>query len=100
MDTCLCCARNLPVSEKKCCPICGHSLMGHGWAGLDFHWKVRHEAEMPYSRFWAGLCPSHRDLHPNRQGTTNPAEWLRPYLPTVTVDAAELPENGSSRQVS
>jgi hypothetical protein len=99
MDACLCCAKNLPVSEKKACPLCGHSLMGHGWAGLDFHWKVRHEAEMPYSQFWAGLCQPHRDLHPNRAGTTNPAEWLRPHLPALAVPDSE-PGEESSQQVS
>jgi hypothetical protein len=64
MLTCLCCAENLPVSEKKTCPLCGHSLMGNGWWGIDYHWKVRHELEMPYSVFWAGLCEPHRSAHP------------------------------------
>ena len=99
MESCLCCCKNLPVSEKKFCPLCGHSLMGHGWAGLDFHWKVRHEAEMPYSQFWTGMCQPHRDVHP-KAGTTLPAEWLRPLIPTAGVPVAERPETPSSRQVS
>ena len=63
MGRCLCCATNQPLSERKVCPLCGHSLMGHGWTGVDFHWKTRHEGELPYLTFWNELCESHRDGH-------------------------------------
>jgi len=64
MNACLCCTRNIPVSGKKKCPLCGHSLMGHGWSGIGYHWKVRHEAGMPFITFWAGLCELHRANRP------------------------------------
>jgi len=63
MNNCLCCAKNIPASEKKFCPFCGHSLMGDGWRGIDFHWAMRHELEMPYTTFWSGLCELHRAHH-------------------------------------
>jgi hypothetical protein len=65
MAACLCCSKNLPASDKKVCPLCGHSLMGHGWWGIDYHWQVRHEKEIPFSAFWAGLCAAHRNTQVN-----------------------------------
>jgi hypothetical protein len=41
--------------------------MGHGWWGIDYHWKARHELEMPFKIFWAGLCESHREFHDDGQ---------------------------------
>lgn len=70
MSTCLCCSRGIPVSERKVCPLCGHTLMGLGWWGVDFHWQSRHEAELPFREFWDGLCARHRANHPE----TVPAE--------------------------
>ena len=72
MVSCLCCTKNMPALEQKVCPLCGHSLMGHGWVGVDFHWKARHELKLPFSAFWAGLCDAHRDAHP--KGAPAPSE--------------------------
>jgi len=63
MTNCLCCAKGIPFAEKKSCPLCGHSLMGRGWWGVDFHWKIRHELELPFDTFWTGLCELHRNNH-------------------------------------
>lgn len=60
MDTCLCCTKNLLAASQKVCPLCGHVFKGHGWDGVDAHWKAHHEAEMPYQAFWGGLCEAHR----------------------------------------
>jgi len=63
VKTCLCCAKNLPTTSQKDCPLCGHQFKGHGWDGVDAHWKAHHEAQMPYTTFWTGLCDSHRGTH-------------------------------------
>jgi hypothetical protein len=82
MPTCLCCARNLPVSEKKTCPLCGHGLMGRGWWGIDYHWEVRHELDIPYRTFWDGLCDAHRSVAP---------EGGAAAVPVALVHAIERP---------
>ena len=83
MSTCLCCSRGIPVSERKVCPLCGHTLMGLGWWGVDFHWQSRHEAELPFREFWDGLCARHRANHPE----TVPAE----PVPVQAVPAEPAP---------
>ena len=71
MSTCLCCAKNAPVTPQKVCPICEQAFKGKGWWGVDAHWKARHEAEMPYSTFWAGLCEPHRGVEAERGAIPN-----------------------------
>lgn len=34
------------------CPECGHQFKGHGFDGIDAHWRARHEAVMPYKQAW------------------------------------------------
>jgi len=74
MDTCLCCAKNMLASSQKGCPVCGHVFKGHGWEGLDAHWKAHHEDEMPYLTFWDGLCEAHKGTklvaNANEEGIT------------------------------
>lgn len=41
-----------PQSETKVCPECGHVFKGNGWDGIDAHWKLRHDAVMPYEEAW------------------------------------------------
>lgn len=72
MQTCLCCSRKMPFSEKKACPLCGHGLMGRGWWGIDYHWQVRHEADLPYRTFWDGLCEAHRSVQPGAGDGASP----------------------------
>ncbi|MBE0471857.1 MAG: hypothetical protein IBX55_20400 [Methyloprofundus sp.] len=36
----------------KVCPECGHQFTGKGWAGIDAHWKSKHEHIMPYDQAW------------------------------------------------
>jgi hypothetical protein len=82
MNACLCCVRKIPVSSHKVCPLCGHSLMGHGWSGIGYHWKVRHEASMPFVTFWAGLCEPHLANHPPASIPTSVVEPSPTILPT------------------
>lgn len=58
--SCRCCANGLPVSREKVCPICGHRFQGHGWDGIDAHWRSKHESVAPYREFWESLCEKHR----------------------------------------
>jgi len=37
---------------------------GTGWDGIEAHWKAKHARIMPYPRFWASLCASHRAPKP------------------------------------
>jgi hypothetical protein len=34
------------------CPECGHQFKGHGFDGIDAHWRARHEAVLPYREAW------------------------------------------------
>ena len=34
------------------CPECGHQFKGHGFDGIDRHWRARHEAVLPYTEAW------------------------------------------------
>lgn len=34
------------------CPECGHQFKGHGFDGIDAHWRAKHEAVMPYREAW------------------------------------------------
>ena len=36
----------------RVCPECGHQFQGHGWTGIDAHWKSKHEHVMPYDIAW------------------------------------------------
>jgi hypothetical protein len=38
--------------DKKQCPVCGHTFKGHGWDGIDAHWRSKHESDMPYTKAW------------------------------------------------
>jgi hypothetical protein len=38
--------------DRKVCPECGHRFQGHGWDGIDAHWRARHENVMPYEKAW------------------------------------------------
>ncbi|WP_424948401.1 adenylosuccinate lyase [Candidatus Spongiihabitans sp.] len=59
--TCLCCAKGLPKSTPRICPVCGHRFMGKGWEGMDAHWKARHEENgMLYECFRDTLCAAHK----------------------------------------
>lgn len=56
----------MPITSQKECPLCGHQFKGHGWDGVDSHWKAHHEVQMPYSTFWTGLCDEHRGAQGER----------------------------------
>lgn len=81
MDACLCCAMNIRPTEKKGCPLCGHSLIGQGWVGLDYHWKVRHEMTLPYGTFVEGLCEAHRGAQGVKANPSKPVASVQPVLP-------------------
>ncbi len=34
------------------CPECGHKFLGHGFTGIDSHWKAHHSDVMPYHEAW------------------------------------------------
>lgn len=57
---CLACSRGVPKRGRRRCPECPHVFRGSGWDGIDAHWRARHDAVMPYARFWASLCRAHR----------------------------------------
>lgn len=57
---CRCCHAGLPFAGRRTCPECGHVFRGHGWDGIDAHWRSRHESEAPYEAFWRTLCRGHR----------------------------------------
>lgn len=57
---CLACRKGLPVVLPRQCPECRHVFAGKSWAGIDGHWKARHNDVMPYADFWASLCAAHR----------------------------------------
>lgn len=40
------------VLNNKVCPECGHVFAGHGWDGIDTHWKAEHEHIMSYENAW------------------------------------------------
>jgi hypothetical protein len=42
------------------CPECAQVFQGKGWAGVEAHWKSKHEDLMSYADFWRSLCPGHR----------------------------------------
>lgn len=37
---------------------------GAGWDGILAHWRAKHESRIPYTEFWSGLCPAHRQSDP------------------------------------
>jgi predicted amidophosphoribosyltransferase len=57
---CRACRSGLPKRGRRRCPECGHVFRGHGWDGIDAHWRARHLDVMPYEKLWATLCPAHR----------------------------------------
>jgi hypothetical protein len=64
--TCLCCAKKMPITTRMVCPLCGHPFKGHGWDGVEAHWKAHHETQIPYSAFWTGLCADHQGARGER----------------------------------
>jgi len=61
MANCLCCRHHVPTEGRRICPIpgCEHVFRGHGWDGIDAHWRAYHENIMCYEEFWASLCERH-----------------------------------------
>ena len=57
---CRCCDVKTPKTGPRICPECMHIFQGHGWDGIDAHWRARHEVVMPYASFWESLCAEHR----------------------------------------
>ena len=57
---CMCCAKKIPLTRPRICPLCAHQFQGDGWDGIDAHWSSKHEQAMPYQDFWDTLCPSHK----------------------------------------
>jgi hypothetical protein len=55
--------------------------MGQGWLGLDYHWRVRHEQELPYAAFMEGLCTAHRGTMAVRKALPDPAAAAPSALP-------------------
>lgn len=92
MATCFCCEKNIPVSDAKVCPACGHHLMGAGWSGIDFHWQARHERELPFATFWTGLCEAHRNACREAGGSGADAP-----VPPASECEAEGAEGGPGR---
>ncbi len=55
-------AVRLNPGEPRICPECDHVFRGHGWDGIDAHWKAKHDrASARYAEVWAGIggCPRH-----------------------------------------
>jgi len=55
-------SRKLDPGQPRECPICGHVFKGHGWDGIDAHWKAKHEKPgTRYREFWEGIsgCAHH-----------------------------------------
>ena len=49
-------SRRLEPGELRQCPLCDHVFKGHGWDGIDAHWKAKHETSgTPYRDFWQGI---------------------------------------------
>jgi predicted DNA-binding protein len=40
------------VHPQRLCPECGHRFAGHGWDGIDAHWRSKHQDVMPYEEAW------------------------------------------------
>ena len=56
-------SRSLEPGHSRECPECDHVFKGHGWDGIDAHWKAKHAGTvMPYEGFWEGIsnCRRHR----------------------------------------
>jgi hypothetical protein len=53
-------SRRLELGERRECPLCVHVFKGHGWDGVDAHWRSKHEYYLPYEDFWKRLCRRHR----------------------------------------
>ena len=43
---------NYEPADKMVCPECGHVFQGNGWAGIDAHWRSKHEEVMPFEEAW------------------------------------------------
>ena len=57
-------SRRLEPGKPRECPEGDHVFKGHGWDGIDAHWKAKHERKgirKPYGQFWRGIssCPRH-----------------------------------------
>lgn len=58
---CRCCEKGVPFDGARQCPECGHIFRGHGWDGIDAHWRAHHEnSGLSYTEFWKALCAAHR----------------------------------------
>ena len=57
---CRCCEKKISVDGARQCPEFGHIFKGHGWDGIDAHWRAHHEQAVRYEEFWKGLCEAHR----------------------------------------
>jgi hypothetical protein len=56
---CVACEHGVPKRGRRRCPLCPR-VFRSGWEGVDAHWRARHEAELPYRKFWSSLCRAHR----------------------------------------
>lgn len=83
MTSCLWCkienssSRTLEKSQPRECPECGHVFQGHGWDGIDAHWKSKHEKGkdgVPYKQFWSAIraCKQHHRRAKSRPKTSRP----------------------------
>jgi hypothetical protein len=52
--------RRLDPGQRRECPLCERTFNGHGWGGIDAHWRANHSSAARYEDFWAGLCDRHR----------------------------------------
>jgi len=51
----------LEPGQPRQCPLFNHVFQGHGWDGIDAHWRANHAHVAQYEAFWRGLCDRHRD---------------------------------------
>ncbi|MEY2428512.1 MAG: hypothetical protein QOJ40_1397 [Verrucomicrobiota bacterium] len=57
---CLGCQFKTPTKGLRVCPLCEEKFRGKDWAGIEGHWRARHEHIMSFEKFWDSLCPAHR----------------------------------------
>ena len=83
------CKANTPTVGSRICPECGHTFRGHGWDGIDAHWRARYEDIQSYEQFFASLCEQHRGKRPlvatSSVDLTNEAAELTLMLGAKTV---------------
>lgn len=81
------------------CPECGHIFRGHGWDGVDAHWRAFHETIEPYEAFFEGLCEGHRWMKPPIVATSgadlkNEAKTITRFLAGKTIRAIHRSNRG------